>query len=783
MKAVINEYDLTGTVQGVGFRPAVLRLAQDAGLAGWVQNRAGVVRLSLVGGEHEITEFIASLPDKLPANAHIENIVMISGRGVRDDECLDGDFVIIASETSETQEVLIPADLAVCDECRREVMDPGDRRHGYAFTTCTRCGPRYTVINAMPYDRERTTMKVFPLCADCAAEYEDQADRRFHAETIACPGCGPKLWVEDASGNRIDGDPIRLARKALQQGEIVAVRGIGGFLLAADALQHEPLRTLRVRKHRPHKPFAVMAPDMETLRKYCRVDDAVRDLLESPAAPIVIVDTDKTIPTLGRLSPDTHNLGVMLPTSPLHLLLFEPLGHDPVPRFELLLMTSGNRGGEPICISNQEARDRLRGIADLFLLHDREINLRNDDSLVAMHGDSPQVWRRARGYAPQPITLPGTLSASCLAMGAGLKNTVAFGYDDKIVISPHVGDLDTPEAVDGMRTATNSLLRFLGRRPERIAVDLHPDMHSTIFGRTLAGEMDVPVIAIQHHHAHAVAAMTEHGLDHALALVFDGTGLGADNTVWGAELMEVSANGFQRMGTFAGVPLPGGDAAVRQPVRQVVARLHAAGVSVDETDAARLGCTAGEAAIWRRQCESGVNAITTHAAGRVFDAWAALLGIAPGTVTYEGQAAIRLEAVARCMAEDDGLAGTALPVLVLDSRERDGKLVVDWSRAFLELYGAGTVDGKEKPAWALAFHHAMAQAAVAMVRYGIDNGRTDNVVLSGGVFMNRLLTRILVDRLTELGVNVFCHSKIPPNDGGVSLGQAVIGGGCAQMDT
>jgi hydrogenase maturation protein HypF len=775
--------DITGIVQGVGFRPAIYRLARAAGLGGSVQNRSGSVRLVLEGPIDQVRSFLAALSANLPPHARIDTITEITN-GAPSGAPLP--FYIAASASEAAMQVLIPADLAACPECQREVLDPADRRHGYAFTTCTRCGPRYTVINRMPYDRIRTTMSAFPLCPDCQREYDDPADRRFHAESIACPACGPRLWLEDARGNPVAGDPLRAARAALAAGAIVAVRGLGGFLLAADAASRRTLEELRRRKRRPHKPFAVMTRALATVEQVCGIDAASARLLASAAAPIVILDTQDDGPLpLELLSPDTQTLGVMLPTTPLHLLLATPLPGDPVPAFDWLVMTSGNRGGEPICITNDEARERLRGIADFFLLHNREINLRCDDSIVAARRGGPQVWRRARGFAPNPILLAQPLQRTVLAMGAELKNAIALGYSDRVIASPHVGDLEAPEAVDSLRQVAEALPRFVNRAPEVVAVDAHPDMHSSCVGREIAARLGVPVREVQHHHAHAAACLGEQGLQEGFALVFDGTGLGPDGHIWGAELLDVRAGAYRRLASFSGVPLPGGDAAVQRPARQLAGRCVAAGIDLTTAQRARLGIGDAEWQVWRQQCVAGVNAPVTHAAGRLFDAFAVALGLASCSTTYEGQTAIRLEAAAaRCAGGDSG------PALPYRTSEEDGMFWVDWSEAFRVLLaavqpGSATVAASagggldpRAAAWAYAAHVAIASAATEMVAFARNQPAAARVVaLSGGVFMNRVLTGLLVPRLEALGLTVLLHCDTPPNDGCIAIGQAIVAGG------
>jgi len=778
-EAIRLTLDVRGQVQGVGFRPTLARLATAAGLTGYVQNRSGTVRLVVEGPAAVVERFAAELPARLPRQARLEEVVEVSRDVVSSGDRFPG-FAIAESAAAGELRISIPADLAVCEDCAREVFDPASRFFGYPFTTCTNCGPRYTVVEGMPYDRERTALKKFPLCSACRAEYEDPGNRRYHAESIACPVCGPRLALHDRDGRpRAEPDPLRAARRALREGLIVAVRGLGGFLLAVDPFQTAAVARLRERKRRPHKPFAVMARDLATAERYGRVSAATARLLGSPMAPIAILDARREaceaagLP-LELLAPGTGTLGIMLPTTPLHRLLAEPLPGDPVGRFDLLVMTSGNRRGEPICLTNEEAFERLAGIADLFLCHDRDIALRNDDSLCLEIAGEPRVLRRARGYAPNAIRLRRPLARTVLALGAELKNTVALGFENQVVLSPHVGDLETPEAVDGLIEAARILPEYLGREPEAVAVDLHPDMRSTRHGRELAARRGLPLVAVQHHHAHAVACLAEHGIAEGLALVFDGTGLGTDGSIWGGELLRVGPEGFVRLGTFAGVPLPGGDAAVRRPARQAAARLLAAGRSPDDRLRRRLGLTEEELAVLAYQCRTGTNAPRTHAVGRAFDAFAALVGIAPREVTYEGQAAVWMEAAARSFAAGGGTA-PSLPYRVV---ERDGLLVADLGPLFVEV--AERPDAAERAGeLAAGFHVAVVGAAVEMVRRAAPAAGLSVVALSGGAMQNRILVEGLVAELRRMGYAELLHRLVPPGDGGVALGQAVVAGGSA----
>lgn len=773
LNTIRNTYDLYGIVQGVGFRPTVLRLSSKTGITGWVQNRTDCVRISLDGTPENVTAFIPMLRKNLPVNAKITDIILIESREIRKTEVLEK-FSILPSFQTESMSLLIPADLSMCPDCLAEIMNPADRRYNYPFTTCVNCGPRYTIINATPYDRERTTMSSFPMCEDCRHEYENPEDRRFHAETIACPNCGPQVILEDTDGNILADNAIERARVELSRGKIIAVRGIGGFLLATDALNLNAIVKLRKRKNRPHKPFAVMAPSMDVLKNYCIIPPEAEKLLRSPESPIVILDIKPEASSEGRLpvsliTPDAMTVGAMLPNSPLQHLLFESSGASNIPCFELLVMTSGNRGGEPICITNKEARDRLGGIADYLLIHNREINLRNDDSLCIIQRGLPQLWRRSRGYAPNPIHLHQKMPNVILAMGADMKNAITVAYDDCAVVSPHIGDIETPEAMDSLENISNSLPLFLNKEPNLIAVDMHPDMRSTILGKRIAQNAAIPVREVQHHHAHAMACLVENGFDHGLSLVFDGTGLGTDGTIWGAELLHIQPSGFKRLATFSGVPLPGGDNAVKNPARQLVSRFFKCGCILSDEWQSRLGISDAEEALWRRQCKDGINAPITHAAGRLFDSFSTLLGFAPLQITYEGQPAIRLEGAAH------KFKGTKIPRLPFATIAHEGKLLIDWNDAFAMLSDINVFRGREIE-YSMAVHHAVKDAALKMAEYGLSMTSERTMALSGGVFMNRILNDLLIPEIEGMGIKVIIHRLTPPNDGCISLGQAVIAG-------
>jgi hydrogenase maturation protein HypF len=761
-------YEIEGIVQGVGFRPGIYCFAVKLNLGGWIKNFSGKVKLAIEGTEQELNSFIKSIYENIPQQARIQKITLLI-----EEECHEkSTFQILESGSDSTYKISIPADLAMCSDCAEEVMEFGNRRYHYPFTTCVNCGPRYTVINAVPYDRCRTTLSEFPLCPECEKEYKDPLNRRFHAESTACPICGPKLFWCDNKGNRIETvDPIEQFKTEIREGKIIAVRGIGGYLLASDAFNRSSINELRNRKNRPHKPFAVMARNIDIIKKYCNLNEMEEKSLKSPNAPIVILDIkDKKNLPMDLLSPDTDTLGVMLPYSPMHMLLFS----DDI---EFLIMTSGNKGGEPICIKNSEAFERLQGIADGFLCHNRDINLRNDDSLCIKQNDKMQVWRRARGFAPEAIELNKSISKTVLAMGAELKNTLTLAYDNEAVISPHIGDLETPEAIDGLKEVSEYFPNFFKKTPEVVAVDLHEDMHSTRLGNKIADKYDIETVKIQHHFAHGMACMAEHGLEESFALVYDGTGLGVDGTIWGAELLYIKDYNFKRVSTYKHAPLPGGDAAVYNPLRQLIGRWSNTNRNISKEMLSHYNLSEKEIEIWKIQCDKGINAPLSHAAGRLFDAFSVLIGVSPGKITYEGQGAIKLEAVAK-QALSKNMAGNLFKI-PFSLEEKNDLLYINWDEAFNMFLDSEVIaisnDFELQSKYALAFHHAVAEAAIKQIEYGLSKYNCGNLVLSGGVFMNRVLTDLIRNLAVEkLGLNLFIHEKTPPNDGCISLGQAVI---------
>lgn len=739
-----------GIVQGVGFRPFVHSRATRHGLSGWVRNEAEGVSLEIRGEEEAIDSFLAELRAP-PPPARVDRV------SVRELPPLDpaggGSFEMRESTAAAKRRPTLPADQALCAECAAEVGDPAARRYRYPFTNCARCGPRYSIIEALPYDRERTSMKAFRMCEACAREYADPLDRRFHAQPIACPVCGPvlALFAPDG-GERARGEKaLRAAARALAQGRVVALKGLGGYQLLCDATSEAAVRRLRQRKRREEKPLALMFPSLEAVRELCALSAEEERVLLSPEAPILLVLRRDAFdsPIAPSVAPGTSRLGVMLPYTPLHRLLVERVGRP-------LVCTSGNLSEEPMCVTEDEARERLGSVADLFLAHDRPIVRPVDDSVARMGPSGLEILRRARGFAPLPLPLPGT--ACVLALGGQLKNSVCLVTGGQAVVSQHVGDLLSPEGALLCARVADDLLRFLGARPERIACDLHPDYGSTRIAEEIAARWGAPLIRVQHHHAHVAACMAEHALDGpVLGLAWDGSGLGTDGTLWGGEALVVGAAGFPRIGHLRPFSLPGGERAIREPRRAAVGLLHEIfGPRFQE----HLGADPSDGVL-ARMLARGVNAPRTSSVGRLFDAVAALAGIRM-QATFEGQAAMELETAAEGSQEEDAYP---LPLAAGEPA------VFDWEPLVLALQ-EDLRCGVEKAVISARFHNALVNAAEAIAeRVGLRQ-----VVLSGGCFQNLRLSSAIRQRLSERGFEVYMPRLYPPNDGGLSLGQAFVAG-------
>lgn len=740
---------IQGTVQGVGFRPWVYRIAQSAGISGRVCNDSAGVTIEAFGERPNLDRFMEALHFPPPA----ARILAFDAVDIEAEPA--SGFEIVHSARAAGRRVSIPPDLATCDACVSEILDPANRRYRYAFTNCTNCGPRFTIATDIPYDRETTTMAAFEMCDDCRREYEDVGDRRFHAQPNACPVCGPRLALHVADGSSLDvTDPIAAAAHALVNGSIVAVKGIGGFHLACDATNDEAVRRLRARKRRDEKPLAVMVPDVATAEALAAVDDVSRRLLTSVERPIVLVERRTTDGTLAAsIAPRNRMVGLFLPYSPLHHLLL----HDTA---RPLVMTSGNLSDEPIAFENDEALARLGGIADLFLLHDRAIESRTDDSVTAVIGRGPTVLRRSRGHVPRAIELVRDFAHPVLACGALLKNTFCLAAGRSAWLGPHIGDLENVETYDAYTEAIDRMERFLQIRPQVVAHDLHPDYLSSLYA---SQRPEIMKVAVQHHHAHVVSAMVEHGVEGpAIGIAYDGTGYGTDGTMWGGEVLLATVEAFHRVATFRPLLLAGGDRAIREPWRLALALLVDAfddrvpqnawrlfgGVRLEEIDGIRALLNGGAMPLAR-----GV--------GRYFDAFGALF-LGRSKASFEGQIALEWNQAA------DPDVTRAYPFDVNDGscREIDLRQAV---RAAL----ADSARGEAPSAISAAFHNTIAEAtAVVVRRAAADYGRLP-VVASGGCFQNARLAESIQAALSPEH-RVLLHERVPPGDGGIALGQAVI---------
>jgi len=761
---------LQGAVQGVGFRPFVHRLAHELALAGWIVNSAQGVQIEVEGPVSILDAFLLRLEADSPARARIQSreILWLDPAGL-------GPFEIRPSTGGDLSAWILP-DIATCDLCRNEIFDSGNRRYRYPFTNCTLCGPRFSIILGLPYDRPRTTMRGFAMCPDCAAEYADPADRRFHAQPIACPRCGPQIEILDARGRTAARrhSALETAAEAIRSGQIVALQGLGGFQLLVDARSDSAVVRLRQRKHRAEKPFAVMFPDIGAVRRVCEVNPAESRLLASPESPIVLLRRHAA-GIAPAVAPGNPELGVMVPYTPLHHLLLAELGFP-------VVATSGNRSDEPICLAGPEALERLDGIADLFLVHDRPIARPVDDSVVRVLMGREMVLRRARGYAPLPITLRQAAPA-VLAVGAHLKNTVAIARRHQVFLSQHLGDLDTPPAAQAFAREIENLQQLYEWQPSLVACDAHPDYRSSIHAR----QTGLPTLKVQHHYAHVLACMAENDLDPpVLGVAWDGTGLGPDGVIWGGEFLHIDRRSYHRLAALRPFRLPGGDRAIQEPRWVALGLLFAmigTGAAALRDVAAVRAFTGRELPILMAMLERPFNAPLTTSAGRLFDAVASLIGLRQ-TIRHEGQAAMELEFALADAPRPE--AEPAYPIRILPRQPQGGSADSDQSNLGSELdpRTSTMVIDWEPMVWAILddvrcgiprariaarFHHALCEAIVA-VAHQVGQGR---VVLSGGCFQNRYLTECVVGRLAREGFRPYWHQRIPPNDGGIALGQVL----------
>ena len=747
--------EVDGAVQGVGFRPFIYRLAREMSLDGWVANDTGGVIVEVEGPEESLERFLSRLPAEKPAPATIREtrVRRLAAEGYRG-------FRIEPSERRGLKTVQVLPDLAACPSCLQEIRDPRNRRRGYPFTNCTRCGPRFSIIRSLPYDRTRTTMRDFVLCATCRSEYENPLDRRFHAQPNACKDCGPQLALWDADGGAlaVGADALRLAQQGLRDGDIVAVKGLGGFHLMVDAGNGTAVHRLRARKIRREKPLAIMVRDLAAARELCRLDREAEALLASPEAPVVLLPRRPGTAVDEAVAPDNPYLGIMLAYTPLHHLLLDGLGFP-------VVATSGNLSDEPICTDEHDAVRRLGGIAGRFLVHDRPIARHVDDSVAWIFEGKPRLLRRARGWAPRPVVLDEAVPP-ILAVGAHLKNAVALSVGRQVFISQHIGDMETPEAVDAFERVIADFLELYDANPVAVAHDLHPDYVSTKWARDRAA--DARLVPVQHHHAHMAACLAEnayHGA--ALGVTWDGTGYGLDRTVWGGEYLLGTRSSFRRVAHFLPFRLPGGEAAVREPRRTALALLWQMDRNTErwsESLPPVASFSPTELALLARMLERGVNSPETTSAGRLFDGVAALIGL-PLRTTFDGQAAMALEFAADRSVRD------GYPVRLTDDGDErcTGPLVVDW-RPLLEAVMDDRRRGSRVGTISARFHEALAEANLLVAR--AVGERT--VALTGGCFQNRLLLQRTVDKLRDAGFEVLLHRQVPPGDGGIGLGQVAV---------
>jgi hydrogenase maturation protein HypF len=748
-EALGHHIEIRGTVQGVGFRPWVYRVAHRLGVAGRVRNDASGVVIDAFAGIETLRLFHDALRAP-PAPASVQSLTW---RSIAPEPA--SGFAIVPSTAVTGRRVSIAPDLATCRECERELQDPGNRRYGYPFINCTHCGPRFTIAEDVPYDRPATTMRSFRLCRDCAREYQDPADRRFHAEPNACPRCGPHLSAVRPDGTGLHGDPLQAAAGFLRAGRIVAVKGIGGFHLACDATSAEAVRRLRERKLREEKPFAVMVRDLDEARHLAILTNEEERLLASVRAPIVLVRKRPGAPLAAEVAPRNPLVGLLLAYSPLHHLLLAETERP-------LVMTSGNLSEEPIAYRDLDALARLGSIADLLLLHDREISTRCDDSVARVVAGKPLLMRRSRGWVPQPIRLARPLRRPVLACGAHLKNTFCLAVDDMAVLGPHVGDLDGPEVLQSLSDSVERMARFVAVKPAIVAHDLHPAYASTQYA---LARRETLKIGVQHHHAHIASALAEHGLQGpVIGVAFDGTGYGLDGTAWGGEVLLADTSSFERIATLRPLPLAGGEQAIRQPWRLALALLDDAFGGEAPLDGLPLfeRIPPDQVRVVRQMVARGVNSPLAHGVGRLFDALGALVLARPSS-SYEGQVATEWN-----LAADPGersrygfdIDRSASP-WVLDPRPMVREIAHD------------VREGRPAAAISGAFHETLATATAALVRAAVTRYGHMPVVLTGGCFQNARLAESILAALSPQ-LDVLMHGEVPPGDGGIALGQAVI---------
>jgi hydrogenase maturation protein HypF len=747
------EIRVSGIVQGVGFRPFVYRTAIKKGLVGFIRNRGDAgVEIIVEGEKNAVKDFLKKIREEKPPLAQIYGVTAKYGKDKGEFES----FTIIKStEITEFSGSVIPPDVSICDECLRELRASRNRRHNYFFITCTNCGPRYTIIEGLPYDRPNTTMKKFPVCDFCFKEYKDPSNRRFHAQTVACPKCGPKAYLTTNKGEAVDcKDPIREAGRLLEEGSIVAGKGNGGFHVATATTKSEPIKRLREIKHRAQKPFAIMARDLETIMSFAEVSREEVRLLTSYIKPIVLLKKREDYYLSELISPGLHTVGVMLPYTGLHVMLFDGV------REPAFVMTSANPPSEPIVTENDEALKKLGSVVDYFLLHDRAIAQRCDDSVIRLHGKNQSVIRRSRGYAPAPIRLKSPLKRCVLGVGAELNVTACVLLDDKAFLSQHIGDIETPETLKFLRDAIAHLMRLTNSRVEIIACDLHPKFNTTRLAHTLGDKLDCPVIPVQHQHAHTAALMFEHDVDELVGIACDGYGYGSDGTAWGGEILYCNREGFQRLGHLQEQPMVGGDLAALYPLRMAAGILHGS-ADMEEwllSKANRFPHGRKEVGIILKQLKGGLAPKTTSC-GRVLDAVSALLGVCYER-TYEGEPAMKLESAA--------VGGKNILNLTPKLRGKTLNTTLLLSEVFDKSESCSVADLASSTQFYLA--KGLAQLAITEA----ERLKVKVIGYSGGVAHNEQITHTIRKIIEERGFRFLVHGEVPPGDGGIAFGQATV---------
>ncbi len=771
----IEEIRVKGTVQGVGFRPTVYRLAKSCGLKGDVCNDGKGVLIRVSGNEEKIIEFVNKLYAECPPLAKINELVRSPYLGE-----FNFDNFVISHSVNTVVKTEISPDAAICSQCQKEIFDPFSRYFRYPFTNCTHCGPRLTIIRAIPYDRNNTSMVNFQMCKECEKEYQDVENRRFHAQPVACFKCGPRAWLERGDGKVVSSDMFSMLDDVdavctlLQKGEIVAIKGLGGFHLACESTLENAVLKLRNRKKRYNKPFALMARDINIISEYCEVNDLEKTLLNSPAAPIVLLKIKSEKQVALSVAPGQNTLGFMLPYTPLHHLILRRMKNP-------IVLTSGNISDEPQCINNEDAKDKLSKIADYFLLHNRDIVNRVDDSVVRVIDNKIQTLRRARGYAPAPIILPSGFAnlPPILAMGSELKNTFCLLREGEVILSQHLGDLENGAAFNAYQETLNLYLNLFQHQPQIIAIDKHPEYLSSKLGKELSTVNNLQLVEIQHHHAHIAACMAENQISldtkPVLGIAFDGLGYGEDGTLWGGEFLLADYVNFQRLATFKPIPMIGGSQAIYQPWRNTFSQLNNAftweEVQEKYSDLEIIKfLETKNPKLLKQIIEKGINSPLTSSVGRLFDAVAAAIGICREQCSYEGQAAIEMEAIANV----NILNNDKETINYSFKFEKSANIYyIDTSLTWREILN--DVKQQVLPSEIAArFHQSLAILIVTIIQKLRQEHQFHQVALTGGVFQNQILLQQVKMRLEKLKINVLIHSIVPTNDGGLSLGQSVI---------